>query len=50
MIKPFKNSVKILMDSVIEGKLQDPIEALTEEEERRAREKEEQEQINRYWR
>ncbi|MBE5733736.1 MAG: hypothetical protein E7347_01650 [Clostridiales bacterium] len=44
MIKPFKNSVKILMDSVIEGKLQDPVEALTEEEERRAREKEEREQ------
>lgn len=43
MIKPFKNSVKMLMDSVIEGKLQDPVEALTEEEERRAREKREQE-------
>lgn len=47
MIKPFKNSVKMLMDSVIEGKLQDPIEALTEEEERRAREKEEKEQTER---
>lgn len=37
MIKPFRNSVKMLMESVIEGKLQDPVEALTEEEERRAR-------------
>ena len=44
MIKPFRNTVKMLMESVIEGKLQDPIEALTEEENRRAREKEEQEQ------
>ncbi len=44
MIKPFKNSVKMLMDSVIEGKLQDPIEALVEEEERRAKEKEDREQ------
>ena len=32
MIKPFKNSVKMLMESVIDGKLQDPVEALTEEE------------------
>lgn len=47
MIKPFKNSVKMLMDSVIEGKLQDPVEALTEEEARRAREKEEKEQTER---
>ena len=31
------------MDSVIEGKLQDPVEALVEEEERKAKEKEEQE-------
>ena len=44
MIKPFKNSVKILMESVIEGKLQDPVEALTEEENRRAREKLEEEE------
>ena len=35
MIKPFKNSVKMLMESVIEGKLQDPVEAFTEEENRR---------------
>ena len=43
MVKPFKNTVKMLMDSVIDGKLQDPIEALTEEEARRAREKREKE-------
>lgn len=35
MVKPFKNSVKMLMESVIDGKLQDPVEAFTEEEERR---------------
>ena len=35
MIKPFRNSVKMLMESVIDGKLQDPVEAFTEEEERR---------------
>lgn len=35
MIKPFKNSVKMLMESVIDGKLQDPVEAFTEEENRR---------------
>ena len=33
----------MLMESVIDGKLQDPVEALTEEENRRAREKEERE-------
>ena len=38
MIKPFKNSVKMLMESVIEGKLQDPVEALTEEENRKREE------------
>ncbi len=32
MIKPFKNAVKILMESVIEGKVQDPVEALFEAE------------------
>lgn len=35
MIKPFKNSVKMLMESVIDGKLQDPVEAFLEEEERK---------------
>lgn len=39
MIKPFKNSVKMLMESVIDGKLQDPVEALNEEEARRERER-----------
>ena len=43
MIKPFKNSVVTLMESVIEGKLQDPLEALTKEEERKNREKIEKE-------
>ncbi|MBQ3493469.1 MAG: hypothetical protein IJA88_05105 [Clostridia bacterium] len=47
MVKPFKNSVKMLMESVIDGKLQDPVEALTEEENRRAREKEERENTER---
>ncbi len=47
MLKPFKNSVKMLMDSVIEGKLQDPIEALTEEEERREKEKKAKEESER---
>lgn len=44
MIKPFRNSVKMLMESVIEGKLQDPVEALVEQEERLAKEKAEEEQ------
>ncbi|MBQ3115811.1 MAG: hypothetical protein IJC07_02155 [Clostridia bacterium] len=44
MIKPFKNSVKMLMESVIDGKLQDPVEALVEQEERLAKEKAEAEQ------
>ena len=35
MIKPFRNSVKMIMESVIDGKLQDPVEAFTEEEKRR---------------
>ena len=38
MIKPFRNTVKSITESVIEGKIQDPIEALSEEEERRKRE------------
>ena len=33
MIKPFKNSVALLMEKVIEGKLQDPVEAVNEAEE-----------------
>lgn len=35
MIKPFRNSVKILMENVIAGSLQDPVEALVEEENKR---------------
>ena len=38
-IKPFKNSVKVLMESVIEGKLQDPVEAVIEQERRLEEEK-----------
>ncbi len=44
MIKPFRNSVKILMESVIEGSLQDPVEALVEEENRRKKQAEEDEE------
>lgn len=44
MIKPFRNSVKILMESVIDGKLQDPVEALVEQEQRIEREKAEEEE------
>ncbi len=44
MIKPFRNSVKILMESVIEGKLQNPVEALVEEETRRKKQEEADEQ------
>lgn len=47
MIKPFKNSVKMLMESVIEGKLQDPVEALTEEENRKLNEEKEKEEKER---
>ncbi len=43
MVKPFKNSVRMLMESVIDGKLQNPVEALVEEEERRAKQKEKDE-------
>ena len=40
MIRPFCNSVKVLMESVIEGKIQDPVEALTQAEKQRALERE----------
>ncbi len=43
MIKPFRNSVKLLMEKVIEGSVQDPVEAIVEQEEKLAREKEEAE-------
>lgn len=41
MIIPMRDSVKTLTESVIEGKLQNPVEALKEEETRREKEKEE---------
>ena len=47
MVKPFKNTVKMLVERVIDGNLQDPIEAFKQEEERRAREKEEREDTER---
>ena len=37
MIRPFVKAVKTLMDSVIEGKLQDPVEALCELENQKAK-------------
>ncbi len=40
MIKPFCNAVKSIMESVIDGSLQDPADALREEEERKVKEKE----------
>ena len=43
MIKPFRNSVKGLMEEVLGGKLQDPIEAFIEAEDERARQKEQEE-------
>ena len=39
MIKPFANSVKVLMASVLSGEIQDPIEALKQEEERKEKQK-----------
>ena len=39
MIKPFVNSMKVLMESVLMGSVQDPVEALVQEEKRRAEEK-----------
>ena len=39
MIKPFRNSVEVIMESVIEGKVQDPLEAITEHEEWLVKEK-----------
>ena len=46
MIRPFVKAVKTLMDSVIEGKLQDPVEALCQMESQKAKElAEEQERL-----
>lgn len=47
MIKPFKNTVKAVMESVLGGTIQDPIDALTEEEERARLEKERKEREER---
>ncbi len=44
MIKPFRNSVKMLMESVIDGRLQDPVDAFREEEEKREKELKEAEE------
>ncbi len=44
MIKPFVKAVKTLMDSVLEGKLQDPIEALCELENQKAKQQAEEEE------
>ena len=41
MIKPFKLAVKEVMEKVIDGKLQDPVEALEEAEKKKEREREE---------
>lgn len=41
LIKPFKATVVSLMESVIEGKIQDPVEAVLEDERRKAKAKEE---------
>ncbi len=42
MIRPFVSAIKTLMESVIEGKLQDPVEALTEQENKRIKALEEE--------
>ena len=42
MIIPFKNAVKTLMESVINGELQNPVSALTEKNERLKKEKAEE--------
>ena len=43
MIKPFRAAVKTIMENVIEGRVQDPVDALSEEEEKRTREREQAE-------
>ncbi len=44
MIRPFVKAVKTLMDSVIDGKLQDPVEAICELENQKAKQIAEEEQ------
>lgn len=41
VVKPFKTAVSYIMESVIEGKMQDPVDAVIKEEERQAVEREE---------
>lgn len=43
VVKPFKSMVVSLMDSVIEGRIQDPVEAVMQEENKRKEEKEREE-------
>lgn len=43
MIKPFRNSVKVLMENVLAGSLQDPVSALEEENIKREKQKEKEE-------
>lgn len=43
MIKPFRDSVKVIMEYVLDGRLQDPIEAFNEAEQRRLKEREQAE-------
>ena len=44
IIKPFRDAVKGIMESVLDGKLQDPVEALNEEEAKREEERKTQEE------
>ena len=44
MIRPFVKAVKVLMDSVIEGKLQDPVEAICQLENQKAKQLAEEEE------
>ncbi|MBQ6922957.1 MAG: hypothetical protein IJQ66_07710 [Clostridia bacterium] len=44
MIKPFVNTVKVIMENVINGDLQDPLEAFLEEEDRKKRAEREREE------
>ncbi len=39
VIKPFKNTIEMIMESVIEGRLEDPVEAFYEEEKKREAER-----------
>ncbi len=43
VIKPFKNTIKMIMESVIDGRLEDPVEALVEEEKKKQAEQEAEE-------